>query len=129
MRGRGFSRALPQPRSAGSEASRLDLRYSSCVADCIRGALAEAATVFHGEAAQMGEAPGGRNIGYARLGICLQQCLPSPREPQVAQVAHRRDALEGVEVLEQGTAGDLRCRGESGDRDRAVEMRLEVVDR
>src|SRR5215475_407955 len=72
----------------------------------LRWAFSETLSVFDREAAHMRKPQAHRNIGDALLRLGPQQRLPNLVEAGVLGIADGRDAFEGPEVLEQGSAGN-----------------------
>src|SRR5581483_1170424 len=75
------------------------------------------------------EAPGHRDICDARVVAGALQRLADAHEAAVAPVAHWRDAVAVPEVLQQSAAGHAAYADEIAERERPVEMGLDVVER
>src|SRR5262245_8028239 len=94
----------------------------------LRWAFAEASAVPDREPAHMREAGAHRDLGDALLRPGVLQRPPSLEVASAAGIAHGRDALEVLEVLEQGALGDARGCDEVDDPEACVQMGVDVVD-
>src|SRR5262245_59164668 len=86
------------------------LRALSAAAHGRRGALTKARSILAGEAAKMGKAEAGRDLGHTLIAARSLKRIANPFKAGIAQITHRRGASKLSEVLEQCSPGDA-CGG------------------
>src|SRR4026209_273191 len=80
-------------------------------------ALSEASAVLDCEASEVCEALARCDLAD-RSGSLCHQLVAHPLQAVIAEVAHRRNAVEIAEMLQQGPSRDTRCADEVDERDR-----------